>query len=170
MDVKHRNTKGPRHEKWRWNALTISTVGALSLLGAMFLVGALVIVVQRVSAHRTGNAAIEAAVAAIGTSPTVASILSSRFAFEEVAREQGGEAPSVFATIQRREASDGRPFHVVAFVLCTDPHDTEFERELSQLLPQEDLAALEREGLRETTGNHWKHHRHRTPPVNWHRH
>lgn len=170
MGPKHRHAKGPRQEKWCWNAVTISMVGVLCLLAAMFFVGAIAIVVQRVSARRTGNAAVEAAVAAIGTSPTVASILSSRCAFEEVAREEGGEAPRVFATIQRRETSDGRIFHVVAFVLCTDPHDTELERELPQLLPQEDLAALEREGLRETTGDHWKHHRHRAPPVNWHRH
>ncbi|MGE0193734.1 MAG: hypothetical protein AB7T63_17045 [Planctomycetota bacterium] len=170
MGPTHRHARGPKQQKWRWNAVTISMVGILGLLGAMFLVGAIAIVVQRVSAHRTGNAAIEAAVAAIGTSPTVASILSSRSAFEETARREGGEAPRVFATIQPRATSDGRPFHVVAFVLCTDPHDTEFERELPQLLSQEDLAALQREGLRETTGDHWKHHRHRAPPVNWHRH
>lgn len=160
-----RPSKG-RRSRWRLDVFTAG-VAILTVFGAVILVAVLAKIAQTVGAHRTGRAATAAAAAALGESPSVASIISGRSVLEQTARDRGVEAVRVFATLERRVTGTGdcRAIHVVKFVLCADTHDTDFERTLSRVLTAEELAALEREGLREEVGDQWKHHHHPRPQA-----
>lgn len=96
----------------------------------------------------------------LGDTPSVAAIISARDALLGLARERGVERPTLFVALERRDASDGRTTHVVAFELCAGPTHPSFERDLRRLLAPAELAALGRERICEARGPRQGHQHH----------
>lgn len=145
----------------KWAVFAIF-VGILAVMGLMLVVITITKIVRSFACDWRTAAQIEAAEAAIGSSPSVASILSGRAALHDKAREQGVGEPKLFAAIERRVTGDGRTIHVAALVMCVNGRHADVERVLPRLLTAEELAALAREGIEEHEGTQWKrHHDHR---------
>jgi hypothetical protein len=96
----------------------------------------------------------------LGVAPTVPSILATRDALRETARDRGFDRAIVFAGIERRTDEAGATVHVAAFELCTRSWHPSVERTLPRLLTADELQTLKRERIGEHTGPGWEHHHH----------
>lgn len=101
---------------------------------------------------RLSAAVTEVANTTLGESPSVATIMATRQAVLDLARERGVQRPVLLIALVRRESSDNRTSHVVAFELCSTVSHPTYERDLGRLLGPEELAALGREEICEGRG------------------
>lgn len=147
-----------RKRRGRWSPLVVA-MAVMAVLGLLTALGAVVSVVKWI---RLTRAVSETADTKIGATPTVATILATRDAIRETAKEQGAPRAVVFAVIERRTTDDGQPCHVACFYLCARYCHPEFERALPGILTPVELERLRDERIHEHTGSgqRWKHHHH----------
>lgn len=111
-----------------------------------------------VSCLRLRSAVCQAGEAALGDAPTATEILAAREEMLRVAREYGIDRPIVRSAVERRPESTGATTYEVVLELCARSCHAKVERQLTRRLTSDDLAALDREGIGEHTGDRWRHH------------
>jgi len=151
----------PRKKKKRRKRFDpmLLTMKAMLLMLLLTFIGG---VVGTINWLRLLNAVNAAAVANIGNPPTVASILATRDAIRQTAKDHGNPRAVVLVVIERRTTDGGGMCHVACFYLCAEYCHPEFECTLPTVLTPADLEHLLRERIHEhiEPGQRWKVHRH----------